>query len=59
MINLNDMIEAEIETGYGDANAQAKVYLGRLRTTDKKWLDEDLDEILKGLVDFIDSLVLD
>ena len=56
MINLNDMIEAEIENGYGDANAQAKVYLGRLRTTDKKWLDEDLDEILKGLVDFIDSL---
>ena len=25
MINLNDMIEAEIENGYGDANAQAKV----------------------------------
>ena len=25
MINLNDMIEAEIESGYGDANAQAKV----------------------------------
>lgn len=22
MINLNDMIEAEIENGYGDANAQ-------------------------------------
>ena len=33
-----------------------RAYLGRLRTTDKKWLDEDLDEILKGLVDFIDSL---
>ena len=25
MINLNDMIEGEIENGYGDANAQAKV----------------------------------
>lgn len=26
MINLNDMIEAEIEKGYGDTNAQAKVW---------------------------------
>ena len=25
MMDLNDMIEMEIENGYGDANAQAKV----------------------------------
>jgi hypothetical protein len=25
MININEMIEQEIENGYGDTNAQAKV----------------------------------
>ena len=34
-----------------------RAYLGRLRTTDKKWLDVELDEILNGLIDYIDSLV--
>ena len=29
MINLNDMIEAEIENGYGDANAQAN-YINKI-----------------------------
>ena len=33
-----------------------KTYLRRLRTTDKKWMDEELDEILDGLVEFIENL---
>lgn len=31
-------------------------YVRRLSTTDKKWLDEDLDEILEGILKFIDGM---
>ena len=33
-----------------------RLYLNRLRRTDKKWLDEDLDTILNGLISFIESI---
>ena len=33
-----------------------KPYLNRLRTTDKKWLDEDVDDILTEILLFIESL---
>lgn len=33
-----------------------KAYINRLNTTDKKWLDEDIDAILDGLIHFIESL---
>lgn len=33
-----------------------RAYISRLKTTDKKWLDEELDDILNGLLKFIDLL---
>ena len=32
-------------------------YLRRLQTTDKKWLDEDLDTITKGIIRFLESFL--
>ena len=100
--NLNQLIEKEIENGYGDANAQAKVcqdiilkamassslsrnayiyndpgmrekdvqgvlrrvkmafkdriFRNRLATTDKKWLNEDTDAVLQGIVSFLEGI---
>ena len=33
-----------------------RAYISRLRTTDKKWLDEELDDILNGLIEYIEKL---
>ncbi|MCQ2468059.1 MAG: nucleotidyl transferase AbiEii/AbiGii toxin family protein [Clostridia bacterium] len=33
-----------------------KSYMNRLRTTDKKWLDEDIEEILMGITKFIEAM---
>jgi predicted nucleotidyltransferase component of viral defense system len=33
-----------------------KMYLKRLSTTNLKWLDEELNEILEGILDFLESL---
>lgn len=33
-----------------------RMYIRHLRSTDKKWLDEDIDKILNGLILFIESL---
>lgn len=32
-----------------------RTYISRLKTTDKKWLDDELDDILGGLIKFIES----
>lgn len=34
-----------------------KMYRSRLLTADKKWLDEDIDKIFVGIVEFLESLV--
>lgn len=34
-----------------------KMYRGHLTTTDKKWMDNTVDEILQGFVDFLEQLV--
>lgn len=33
------------------------IYRNKLQSSDKKWLDEDLDDILSGLLDFLKQLV--
>lgn len=33
-----------------------KAYLSRLQSTDKKWLDESIDDILNGIIQFIEEL---
>jgi hypothetical protein len=32
------------------------MYLRRLNTTDLKWLDDDLNKILNGIIDFLEDL---
>lgn len=48
--NSND-IAKRVKIAFKD-----RMYLSRLRSTDKKWLDEDLDKILDGLIQFIETL---
>ena len=34
-----------------------KMYRRRIRTSDKNWLDENIDDIFKKIINFLESLV--
>ena len=91
-MNLNEMIENEIENGYGYDNARSKVFqdiilkaisesslsrnvtikdgvirrvdsafrsrtfINRLESSDKRWLDEDVEELTGGILEILENI---
>lgn len=57
MIDIDAMIRKEIENGYNDANAAAKVCQDLiLKARDENWLGEDTDTVIKGLLNYFKKL---
>ena len=50
MQNVKDIIR-RVQIVFGD-----KAYLRRLQTTDKKWLDESIETVTAGIIDYLESI---
>lgn len=49
--NINDIIN-RIKMTFN-----TRMYQKRIRTSDKKWIDENIEDIFKSIIDFLESLI--
>jgi len=49
--NINDIIKRVKMT------FDTKIYQKRIRTSDKKWIDESIEDIFKAIINFLESLI--
>ena len=71
MVNIQKLIEEENKNGYQGDKASAKVcqdivrrlknifsdksYVHRLDASDKRWIDEEIDVVTDGLLEFVSN----